>query len=254
MLTILSPAKTLDFETEVRVAEETSPLFQKEANELVKLLREYKIDDLSKLMKVSYEIAALNVERFAHWHINGMNTQSKQALLAFKGEVYRGLQAESMSSDELKFAQRHLRILSGLYGVLRPLDRIQPYRLEMGTKLENGHGKNLYDFWGEKITEQLNKDLQKQKEQLLINLSSNEYYKAIDKKKIQGDVITPVFKEKKGNTYKVIAVYAKKARGLMTRFIIDNRIEQSADLKAFDEGGYVFDSDLSTAKEWVFVR
>ncbi len=254
MITILSPAKTLDFDTEVSISDESAPLFQKEANELVKLLRDYEVDDLSKLMKVSYEIAQLNRERFANWNINGKNENSKQALLAFKGEVYRGLEAHSLNYDDLQYAQNHVRVLSGLYGVLRPLDRIQPYRLEMGTKLNNVHGNNLYEFWGNKITKQLNTDLQNQKEKVLVNLSSNEYFKSLNKKEFEGSIITPVFKEKKGNAYKVIAVYAKKARGMMTRFILENRIESPEELKAFDEGGYVFDSAMSTKKEWIFIR
>jgi cytoplasmic iron level regulating protein YaaA (DUF328/UPF0246 family) len=254
MLTILSPAKTLDFDTEVSISDESAPLFQKEANDLVKILRDFKEDDLSKLMKVSYEIAELNRERFANWNFNGKNKQSKQALLAFKGEVYRGLDADSLLYDDLQYAQNHVRVLSGLYGVLRPLDRIQPYRLEMGTKLDNAHGKNLYEFWGGKITSQLNKDLQEQKEKTLVNLSSNEYFKSLNKKEFEGAIVTPVFKEKKGNDYKVIAVYAKKARGMMTRFMIDNRIDSANDLKAFDAGGYVYEDSMSSAKEWVFIR
>ena len=254
MLTILSPAKTLDFDTEVSISNESAPLFQREANELVKLLKEYKVDDLSKLMKVSYEIAELNRERFANWNFNGKNQQSKQALLAFKGEVYRGLDADSLLCDDLQYAQNHVRVLSGLYGVLRPLDRIQPYRLEMGTKLDNKHGKNLYEFWGDKLTKQLNEDLQNQREKVLVNLSSNEYFKSLNKKEFDGSIFTPVFKEKKGNDYKVIAVYAKKARGMMTRFMIDNRIESAEDLKAFDGSGYVYEDAMSTAKELVFIR
>lgn len=252
MLIIISPAKTLDFEGEVSCEQGTEPLYQREANQLVEALKEFQVEDLSKLMKVSYEIAALNVERFAKWRKNGTAEIARQALLAFRGEVYRGIDADSMNPATLEYAQSHLRILSGLYGVLRPLDRIQPYRLEMGTKLPTSQGKDLYGFWDDKITKQLNKDLQGA--EVLLNLSSNEYFKSIHKRDLSKPVVTPIFKEKKAKTYKVIAVYAKKARGLMTRFILENRIENVEDIKSFEKAGYLFEPEMSTEGEWVFAR
>ncbi|MCB2195085.1 MAG: peroxide stress protein YaaA [Bacteroidetes bacterium] len=254
MIAIISPAKTLDFESKVQTKKYSDPDFLNDSEKLIQELRKYKPNEIAKLMSVNDELANLNFERFLRWQKPFNLDNAKQALLAFKGQVFVGLDAKSLSESELLFAQNHLRILSGLYGVLRPLDLIQPYRLEMGTKLKNPKGKNLYEFWGTKLTELINKELAKQKEKTLINLASNEYYKAIKPKTIQGDIITPVFKESKGNGYKVITVYAKTARGLMSRFIIKNRIQHSEDLKAFDMDGYLFNQDLSTEKEWVFTR
>lgn len=254
MIAIISPAKTLDFESQVQTKKYSDPDFLDDSEELIQELRKFKPNEIAKLMSVNDELANLNFERFLHWQRPFNTDNAKQALLAFKGQVFVGLDAKSLSENELLFAQEHLRILSGLYGVLRPLDLIQPYRLEMGIKLKNPKGKNLYEFWGTKLAELINKELAKQKEKTLINLASNEYYKAIKPKTIQGDIITPVFKESKGNGYKVITVYAKTARGLMSRFIIKNRIQHSEDLKAFDMDGYLFNQDLSTEKEWVFTR
>jgi cytoplasmic iron level regulating protein YaaA (DUF328/UPF0246 family) len=254
MIAIISPAKTLDFESKVKTKKYSNPDFLDESEELIQELRKFKPKEIAKLMSVNDELANLNVERFLSWKRPFKPENAKQALLAFRGQVFVGLDAKTLSESELLFAQDHLRILSGLYGVLRPLDLIQAYRLEMGTKLKNLKGKNLYEFWGTKLAEFINAELAKQKEKTLINLASNEYYKAIKPKSIKGDIITPVFKESRGSGYKVITVYAKTARGLMSRFMIKNRIESSEDLKAFDMDGYLFNQDLSTKKEWVFTR
>lgn len=254
MIAIISPAKTLDFDSEVEIKKYSDPDFLDESEELIQELQKFKPKEIEQLMSVNDELANLNVERFLSWKRPFKPENAKQALLAFKGQVYVGLDAKSLSESDLLFAQDHLRILSGLYGVLRPLDLIQAYRLEMGIKLKNPKGKNLYEFWGSKLADSINKELAKQKEKTLINLASNEYFKAIKPKLIQGEIITPVFKESKGNEFKVITVYAKTARGLMSRFMIKNRIQNSEDLKAFDMDGYLFNQDLSTEKEWVFTR
>ena len=254
MITIISPAKTLDFDSKVQTSEHSIPDFLKDSKLLIEELRKLKPSEISELMSVNDNLANLNFERFAKWKTPFNTNNAKQALLAFKGQVYVGLDAKTFSESDLKFAQDKLRILSGLYGILRPLDLIQPYRLEMGTNLDNPKGKNLYEFWGNKITESINKELGKKENKVLINLSSNEYYRAINHKEIKGDIITPVFKESKGDKFKVIAVYAKTARGLMSRFIIKNRIEKPEDIKAFDLDGYLFNQSLSGEKQWVFTR
>ncbi len=254
MITILSPAKTLDFEKGQALKKHTLPDFREEAKELVENLRQYTVDELMDLMNVSRDIAELNYQRFIRFSNQFNKENARQAVLAFRGEVYRGLDADSLKERELLYAQDHVRILSGLYGVLKPLDYLQAYRLEMGTNLENNKGNNLYDFWGIKITENLNRDIKKQKEKVLVNLASQEYYKAIKPGKIEGKIITPVFKESKGDSFRVIAVYAKKARGLMTRFIIQNKIEEPEELKAFDLEGYMYNDQLSKNGELVFTR
>mgnify|MGYP006283366347 CR=1 FL=1 len=254
MITILSPAKTLDFEKGRQVKKHTLPDFRDEAKGLVENLRQYSVDELMDLMNVSRDIAELNYQRFIGFSDHYTKENARQAVLAFRGEVYRGLDADSLSEKSLDYAQDHLRILSGMYGVLKPLDYLQAYRLEMGTSLDNNKGKDLYVFWGDKITENLNNVLKKQKEKVLVNLASKEYFKAVKPKKIEGRIVTPVFKESKGDSYRVIAVYAKKARGLMTRFIIQNSIEQPDDLKAFDLEGYMYNEQLSKEEELVFTR
>jgi len=254
MITILSPAKTLDFSNQKQIAEYSQPQFLDKAEVLIEELRKLKPKDIIKLMSVNEEIANLNFERFLTWKLPFNDKNAKQALLAFKGQVFIGLDVQSLTKDDLLFSQNHLRILSGLYGVLRPLDLIQAYRLEMGVKFKNPSGKNLYEFWGNRITENINKELSAQKQKVLINLASNEYYKVLNPKLIQGTIITPVFKELKGNEFKVVTIYAKTARGYMSRFIIQNRIENPEDIKAFDTGGYLYNHDLSNDKEWVFTR
>ncbi len=217
-------------------------------------MREYSPDQLSRLMNVSRQLAELNYERFARWHTPFTRDNAHPAVFLFNGQVYQGLEAETLQDEDLAFAQDHLRILSGLYGLLRPLDLIQPYRLEMGTRLTNNRGRDLYAFWGEKITEALNESLSGHSSRVLLNLASNEYYKALQPGKIEGEIITPVFKEKKGDRYRTVAVYAKKARGLMSRFILENHIDDPEAIKSFEEEGYIFSPQQSSQKEWVFVR
>ncbi|MFP4023261.1 MAG: peroxide stress protein YaaA [Thiohalospira sp.] len=254
MIIIISPAKTLDYKNKVQTNKYSQPKFLKESQELVNEFKKFSHKELSQLMDINPDLAQLNYERYFQWGLPFNLSNAKQALLAFKGQVFVGLDAKSLSENDLLFAQDHLRILSGLYGVLRPLDLMQPYRLEMGTSLKNSKGENLYKFWDSKITDFLNHELSHQKNQVLVNLASNEYFKAVVPKKIKGKIITPVFKEAKGNNFKVIAVYSKTARGLMSRFIIKNRIEDPEQLKAFDSEGYLFNEELSTSNEWVFTR
>lgn len=254
MIAIISPAKTLDFKSPVQTKVFTQPDLLENSKILINELQKFNPKEISQLMKVNDSIAFLNFERFLSWRIPFTIDNAKQALLAFKGQVYVGLDAKSLTENDLIFAQDKLRVLSGLYGVLRPLDLIQPYRLEMGIKLKNPKGKNLYEFWNSKITKVINQELKNHKYKTLINLASNEYFKAIKPQLLNAEIITPVFKESKGNGFKVITVYAKTARGLMSRFIIQNKIENPSDIKAFDTDGYLFNKDLSTEKEWVFTR
>ncbi|MCG8412328.1 MAG: peroxide stress protein YaaA [Bacteroidales bacterium] len=254
MIVIISPAKTLDFKTHSSTRRFSIPDLLDDSQILIQELKKLNPTDIMKLMKVNSEIATLNFERNLSWRLPFTLDNAKQALLAFKGQVFVGLDANTLTEDDLIFAQNHLRILSGFYGILRPLDLIQAYRLEMGIALKNPKGKNLYEFWGTKITKILNKELEQQKENVLINLASNEYFKSVNPKQIQADIITPVFKELRGNEYKTITVYAKTARGYMSRFIIENRITNPNDIKSFDVGGYLYSHDLSNAKQWVFVR
>ena len=254
MITILSPAKKLDFNKTVQSKLNSQPDFLDDSKILINELRKLKPKDISKLMKISDDLANLNVERNLSWSTPFNMSNARQAIFAFRGQAYIGLDADSLDDHDLKFAQDHLIILSGLYGVLKPLDLMQAYRLEMGTNLKNPRGKNLYEFWGDKITDDINKELAKQKHKVLVNLASNEYFKSIKPKLLKGEIITPIFKEEKGGGYKVITVYAKTARGLMSHFMIKNRIENPEDLKAFDTDGYLYNEDLSTEKEWVFTR
>jgi len=254
MLIVVSPAKTLDYETPPKTKKFTLPSYLDDSQILIDRLREFSALDISELMKVSSKIAALNVERYDTWQAEFSPENAKQAILAFKGDVYTGLDANSFSAADFKFAQSHLRMLSGLYGFLRPLDLMQPYRLEMGTRLQNIRGKNLYEFWGTKITEGLNQQLKKIKSDTLINLASNEYFKAVKPAALNAEIITPAFKEYKNGQYKMIGIYAKKARGLMSRFIIQNRISNVDDIQQFDMDGYAFNVQMSDDKSWVFTR
>ena len=210
--------------------------------------------DIQSLMGVSEKIANLNHERFMNWHPEFTSNNAKQALLAFKGDVYTGLDADTLDAGGLKFAQKHLRILSGLYGLLRPLDLMQPYRLEMGLRLKNRGGKNLYEFWGDDIAKAVQSALGKSGSPLLINLASNEYFKSVNAKSLDAEIITPVFKDLKQDKYKMISFYAKKARGLMARYIIDQRLNEPDGLKSFDSEGYYFSDQQSTERELVFLR
>jgi len=226
VLTVLSPAKTLDYETAPITQSSTEPRFIDQSALLVEDARGLNPDDIRSLMGVSEQIAHLNHERFMNWQAESTSDNAKQAVLAFKGDVYTGLQAETLSEEGLAFAQDRLRILSGLYGLLRPLDLMQPYRLEMGLKFSNQRGKNLYEFWGAQLTDTLNDDLASANTDVLINLASNEYFKAVKPKLLNADVITPQFKDLKNGHYKMISFFAKKARGIMARYIIDNRITE----------------------------
>jgi len=252
MLTLLSPAKTLDYESPVQTDVMTTPGFLDQSAALIDTLREYSVDDISALMKLSTKLAELNVQRYSDWSVPFPDGQARQALLAFKGDVYTGLAAETLNQDELEFAQQHVRMLSGLYGILKPLDAMLPYRLEMGTKLANPAGKDLYAFWGDTITDALNAELED--EAVVVNLASNEYFKAVKPKRLNARLITPVFKDEKNGTYKIISFYAKKARGMMARYIIDQRIDAPEDLQAFDVAGYRFSLEDSQGDTWVFKR
>lgn len=254
MITIISPAKTQDFSEQDFIKNFTEPTFLKESERLVKELKKKSTKKISDLMTVSENIAALNYERFQNFNTPFTPDNAKQSLLAFKGDVYTDIDVENYTTGEFDFAQNHLRILSGLYGLLKPLDLIQPYRLEMKIKLKNSRGKDLYQFWGNRITKAINEDLKENTGSVLINLASNEYFKVIDPKKIKGEIITPVFKDYKDGDYKIIAFYAKRARGMMANFIIKNKLKNVEKLKTFGEGGYEYNQRLSTEKEWVFIR
>lgn len=249
MIIVVSPAKKLGMEPKKIVGKATQPQFLNEANALVDILREKSSKDLQKLMSISEKLGDLNADRYQEFETPFTPENAKQAMYAFQGDTYVGLDAESLSEDDAKYAQDHLRILSGLYGLLRPLDLMQAYRLEMGTKLENKNGKNLYDFWGDKLTNALNKESGP-----VINLASNEYISSIQADDLKDGMITPVFKELKENGPKVIGLFAKRARGMMARYIIENRIEDVADLKNFDIDGYQFQPKASSDSELVFLR
>jgi cytoplasmic iron level regulating protein YaaA (DUF328/UPF0246 family) len=253
MLMVISPAKTLDYESPLATDKNSQPDFLDDACELVDQLKTLEPHDISNLMGVSDKLAQLNAERFRAWQTPFTQDNAKQAILAFKGDVYTGLDAESFNDKEFNIAQKRLRMLSGLYGVLKPLDLMQPYRLEMGTKFENSRGKDLYAFWGTKITDELNR-LLKADDGVLVNLASNEYFKSVLKKELDARLITPQFKDWKNGQYKMISFYAKKARGLMCRYAIQNNITQADDLKGFDLQGYRFSEEQSDADNWVFLR
>ncbi len=253
MLMIISPAKTLDYESPLATETHTQPDFLDDACELIDQLKKLEPHQVSNLMSISDKLGQLNAERFQTWHTPFTPDNARQAVLAFKGDVYTGLDAESFSSEDFSFAQKHLRILSGLYGLLKPLDLMQPYRLEMGTRFENTRGKDLYAFWGSKITEALNQLLASD-DKVLVNLASNEYFKSVQKKHLDARLVTPQFKDWKNGQYKMISFYAKKARGLMCRYAIQNRITQADDLKGFNLEGYYFSEDQSDNNNWVFLR
>jgi len=254
MLTVISPAKSLDFESPIPSIKTSKPRFLKQSQQLIDQLKRLAPQDIASLMKLSDKLATLNYDRFQAFSTPFTKKNARAALFAFRGDVYQGLDADSMSIDELEFAQDHLRILSGLYGVLRPLDLIQAYRLEMGTKFENTSGKNLYDFWDKSLNQSITKELQKSDSQVLINLASNEYFKALKAKQIPQQIITPVFKDFKNGQYKIISFFAKKARGMMSRFMIQNKIDQSEGLKGFNLGGYKLSKKMSSDDEYVFTR
>ena len=254
MLIVISPAKTLDYETPSKTKTFTLPDYLDDSAKLIKTLRQFSTLDICELMSVSTKIAELNFDRYETWNKKFNEKNAKQAVLAFKGDVYTGLDAESFSAADFKFAQKHLRILSGLYGILRPLDLMKAYRLEMGTKLKTEHGNNLYEFWGSKITEGLNKQLKAIKSDVLINLASNEYFKSVKPKELNAEIIVPEFKEYKNGDYKMIGIFAKKARGLLSRFIIQNQLSDPQDIKSFCDEGYDYNKKLSKGNKWVFTR
>ncbi|TMO56202.1 peroxide stress protein YaaA [Pseudoalteromonas phenolica] len=255
MITVISPAKNLDYDTPAHIDTFTQPELLEHSEELMTVCRELSPQQIGSLMKISDKLSGLNAARFSEWAQPFTPENAKQAVLAFNGDVYTGLDAASLNEDSLNYAQSHLRILSGLYGVLKPLDLMQAYRLEMGTKLENTRGKNLYEFWGTVIAEKLNEALAAESATQLVNLASNEYFKAVNKKALKADIITPVFKDCKNGQYKVISFYAKKARGMMARYIMENQVTSLAALKEFDVAGYYFSAEATQKEnEPVFLR
>lgn len=254
MLFVISPAKSLDYESPPPIDRATQPAFLDRSAELVDVMRGFTPSGLSELMKVSDKIAALNVARFEHWSTPFNRKNAKASVFAFNGDVYDGLDAGSLDAEAIDYAQAHLRILSGLYGVLRPLDLMQPYRLEMGTRVENPHGRNLYEFWGDVPTDAINKVLKGMKPAVLVNLASEEYFKVIRPESVKGRIVTPVFEDWKGGRYKIISFHAKRARGRMVRYAIDHRLTSVAGLKGFDCDGYAFDANASDEDRWVFRR
>ncbi|MAQ31702.1 MAG: hypothetical protein CMD26_03095 [Flavobacteriales bacterium] len=253
MLAILSPAKTLDF-SKNKYLDHTIPEFMPESQELINELKMNSVEDLSTLMKLSTSLSTLNVERYNNWNNNFDLSNSKQSILCFKGGVYVGLDVESFSGEELLYSQDYLRILSGLHGILKPLDLIQPYRLEMGTKLKTKKGKNLYEFWGDKITSSLNNTLLSSNSSVLVNLASNEYFSSLNYDKINADILDIKFLDKKNGSYKIVSFFAKKARGSMASFILKNRVKDINYLKEFKGLGYSFDQSRSEKKSLVFTR
>ncbi len=254
MLTVISPAKTLDFDTPTVTDAYTQPAHLTQSRKLIRRLRQLSAADISKMMSVSGNLAELNQQRYKQWKTPFKPENARQALFAFKGDVYLGLDAYSMAPEDVEFAQDHLRILSGLYGLLRPLDLMQAYRLEMGTRLDTEQGSNLYQFWDDRITKSLNQELKQSDSKTLINLASGEYFKSIRPKQLKAEIITPAFKEYRDGQYKFIQFFAKQARGLMTRYLIDKKIDQPAALKGFDYAGYSYRPELSDDHEWVFTR
>ena len=254
MLITLSPSKGQDFETPSPSKKYSKPGDLNDSEILVKELKKIKADELQSLMDVSENIARLNVSRYKTFKTPFTTKNAKQALFAFKGDVYGGIDIDHFTEDDFEYAQNHLRILSGLYGYLRPLDLIQPYRLEMKTKLANPRGDNLYQFWGERITQSLNKDLKKQEQPVLVNLASNEYFKSVKPKLLEGRVLNITFKETKNGKTRVVAIFAKRARGMMADYIIRNRLENPGDIKKFRQGGYRYSKELSDDNQWTFER
>lgn len=254
MLILISPAKTLDYDTALPTDRHTLPRLLAHSQQLIDLSRSLSASEIASLMSVSDKIAQLNVARFRDWQPEFNFANSRQAIFAFKGDVYTGLDAYSLSDQQLEYAQQKLRMLSGLYGLLKPLDLMMPYRLEMGTRLKNPRGSNLYAFWDHHITELIQQDLDANHSQLVVNLASDEYYKAVKESQLKAQVIKPVFLDQKNGKYKVVSFYAKKARGLMARYIIEQQIQDPEQLKDFGVDGYYFDATSSTANEWVFKR
>jgi len=254
MLTVISPAKTLDYDSPPTTRKKSRAQFLDRSATLVEQARKLSPEDIRDLMGVSEKIADLNHQRFMNWGEPFNFSNAKQALLAFKGDVYIGLDANTLDEDQLAYAQQHLRILSGLYGVLRPLDMMQPYRLEMGLKFNNPGGTDLYAFWGSELTSSINRQMKKIKSRVLLNLASNEYFKALQPAEMNAEVITPVFKDEKNGKYRVMSFYAKQARGQMARYVIEKQLSDPAQLKKYRCGGYRYSSAESTADRMVFLR
>lgn len=254
MLLVISPAKTLDYETPLATSRFTQPEFIEHSKALVAVLRDYAPAQLSELMGISDKLAGLNAARFGSWSPHFSPENARPAILAFKGDVYTGLRAEDFSEADFDYAQQHLRMLSGLYGLLRPLDLMQPYRLEMGTALANARGKDLYAFWGERISQWLNAALAEQGDDVLVNLASKEYFSAVKKNALTARIIDCEFRDQKNGEYKIISFHAKKARGLMARFVLTQHIDQPEGLKGFAEAGYRYSAERSSANNLVFLR
>lgn len=254
MLLFLSPAKSLDYKTPPHVATHTQPVFLKHSEILIKQLRKLSPADIANLMDLSDPLALLNYNRYADWSLPFSPANAKQAVLAFDGDVYDGLNAKTLSAADLDFAQQRVRMLSGLYGILKPLDLMQPYRLEMGTRFANKAGKDLYAFWGERLLKTINAELADMPRPVAVNLASEEYFKAAVGRKIKGELIQPVFEDWKNGRYKIISFYAKRARGLMTRYAVLNRLNEPEGLKDFDYDGYAYAPEVSDDTHWVFRR
>lgn len=254
MLILLSPAKSLDYSSPLLTKKSSQTRLVKHTGELIEQLKKLSKKDVGELMSISDKLATLNYERFQTHEPNFTKDNSRQSILAFTGDVYQGLTLSEWSNDDFSLAQKRIRILSGLYGLLRPLDLIQPYRLEMGTKFKNARGKNLYEFWGNEITMLLNKDLKNSGSDIIVNLASNEYFSSVSKTNLTGQVISPVFKDEKNGNYKIISFYAKKARGMMADYIVRNNITDAAALKKFNTAGYKFSKTDSTDEAPVFLR
>jgi cytoplasmic iron level regulating protein YaaA (DUF328/UPF0246 family) len=254
MLIVISPAKTLDFESAPTTKKFSQPQLLKQSEQLIDVLTTMSPLDIEKLMGISPKLAELNVERYHQWSRPFKLSNAKQAILAFQGDVYTGMQAETFTDQQLEYTQNHLRILSGLYGILRPLDLMQAYRLEMGIKLANPLGKNLYEFWNLTITDSINKQLQSIDSKILLNLASNEYFKSVKAKSIAGDIVTPVFKDWKNDQYKLISFFAKKARGSMSAWVLKNKVKSVKKLTRFDVDGYSYNTELSDPLNPVFLR
>jgi hypothetical protein len=254
MLMVISPAKKLDFENKAKIKDFSDSEFLDDSQQLADVMKKYSPKRLSNLMHLSDQLAQLNAARYGEWQRPFKASNSKQAVYGFRGDVYQGLDVDTLKKPAVNYLQKNLRILSGLYGYLKPLDLIQPYRLEMGTKLKNPKGSDLYAFWKETITEAVNQTLANQNKPVLINLASNEYFKAIDKKSVNATIITPAFKDWKNGQYKMISFFAKKARGLMVRYAAENKINNPEHLKNFDLDGYSFSPEMSTATGWTFIR
>ena len=254
MLTVISPAKSLDYETPIKTKKHSQPEFLEHSEELIEQLRALTPPDIESLMKISPKLSDLNYGRFLNWQRPFTVDNARPCIFAFTGDVYQGLSIHDFSAQELDFCQNHLRILSGLYGLLRPLDLMQAYRLEMGTRFENTRGKNLYHFWDTLITEKLNEELASQGADVLVNLASTEYFKSVKPKALNATIITPNFKDWKNGQYKIISFYAKKARGLMAAYIMKNGITDPEQLKAFDTEDYYFSPEQSTETDWIFLR